>query len=272
MKYLSVKYLFSAMLTVLFAVGVLTVCSLQAQDEEPLDLPPIDETQSDDTPALVPDGRKQTTPLPDLGPEPDFGSETDVSYSGGSDAPVQNAIIEGVQVSPEPGDKPDEKVVSCYFIFRDKPSSYYYEVKMKEKKIIFEFNDTRASAAPVPSVAEPPITGFTIEQRKVDVNKDVRGLKPEWHTQIRIVFKVDQIPEIHVNDEYNIISFSYKWTTDPKKIDRYIVKDNTKKIIFWSTGGVGVVGVAAFLAYILRPGPEPLDEISIEDLPKRPDK
>jgi DNA gyrase subunit B len=37
-----------------------------------------------------------------------------------------------------------------------------YEVKIKEKKIIFEFNDTKTSGAPVETVAEPPITGFTV--------------------------------------------------------------------------------------------------------------
>jgi hypothetical protein len=143
---------------------------------------------------------------------------------------------------------------------------------MKEQKIIFEFNDTRASSAPVPSVAEPPITGFTIEQRKIDINKDVRGLKPEWHTQIRVVFSVDYIPVIHVNDEYNIISFSYKWTTNSEKIDQYIVKDNTKKIMLWSTASVGGVATGILGWYLFfRPKPEEQGEISTDDLPSRPD-
>ena len=286
MKYLSIKYFMVILLIVLCEFSFLPVIAQDypasdAQDYpasdstsiEDLDLPPLDESQFDQENA-TPD--QPVTPPPDLGPEPvlgpepDLGPEPEFSSSEG-DAIVQNAIIEGVQISAEPGDKEDEKVISCYFIFRDKPSSYYYEVKMKEQKIIFEFNDTRASSAPVPSVAEPPITGFTIEQRKIDINKDVRGLKPEWHTQIRVVFNIDHIPVIHVNDEYNIISFSYKWTTNPEKIDQYIVKDNTKKIMLWSTASVGGVATGILGWYLFfRPKPEERGPIDINDLPERP--
>jgi hypothetical protein len=278
MKYLLINCIIG---TFIVCSGVLFTSPVVAQDTATapaLDLPPIDESQFDGS--TQNGGTEQKTPPPDLGPEPDvetgqgldLGSEPAFSSSA-DDAPVQNAIIEGVQLSAEPGDKADEKVVSCYFIFRDKPSSYFYEVRAKEKKIIFEFNDTKASAAPVPSTAEPPITGFTVEQRKVDVNKDVRGLKPEWHTQIRVVFSVDYIPEIHVNDEYNIISFSYKWSTDPNKVNQYVVKDNTKKIMLVSTASVGGVGAGILTWYLFfRPQHPPEGAIDTTDLPSRPKK
>ncbi|MBN1130277.1 MAG: hypothetical protein JXA71_14895 [Chitinispirillaceae bacterium] len=303
MKNLSIKFLFTALLALCFTFFGGTVLGQDEEEElaqeeqadkvmqeqmeqvleeeeqkkeEELDLPPIDESMYSDEPAPKKVESKKEPP-PDLGPEPVLEPEPDlgpepVFSSTESDALVQNAIIEGVQLSAEPGDKEDEKVVSCYFIFRDKPSSYFYEMKKREKKIIFEFNDTRASAAPVPSTAEPPITGFTVEQRKVDINKDVRGLKPEWHTQIRVIFKLDKIPDIRVSDEYNIISFSYKWTTDPSKEDQYVVKDPTKKIMFWSGAGLATAGVSTLVWYFLRPGPKGPEEISIDDLPDRPDK
>jgi hypothetical protein len=280
MKNVLIKYFFSVILALCFAFFGVTV---QGQEEEPaqeqeeeLDLPPIDESMYSDEEETPPTEYKKEKvpdlgPEPELGPEPDFGSEP-VFSSIENDALIQNAIIEGVQLSAEPGDKEDERVVSCYFIFRDKPSSYFYEMKTNEKRIIFEFNDTKASAAPIPSTAEPPITGFTVEQRKVDINKDVRGLKPEWHTQIRVVFKLDKIPDIHVNDEYNIISFSYKWTTNPEKEGQYVVKDPTKKILFWSGAGLATAGVSTLAWYLFKPKPPGVPEISIDDLPQRPDK
>jgi hypothetical protein len=88
-----------------------------------------------------------------------------------------------------------------------------------------------------------------------------------------VVFKADHIPVIHVTDEYNIISFSYKWTTNPEKVEQYIVKDNTKKIMLWSTASVGGVGAGILGWYLFfRPQPQELGAISKDDLPKHPDK
>ncbi len=74
--------------------------------------------------------------------------------------PVQNAVLEGIQVSSEPSKKANENVVTCYFIFRDKPSSYFYEVKRKTKKLVFEFHDTQKGSSPVDLQKMPPIEGF----------------------------------------------------------------------------------------------------------------
>ena len=192
------------------------------------------------------------------------------STSGGSESNVQNAIIEGVQLTAEPGALPDEKVVAGYFIFRDKPSSYFYEVKLREKKLIFEFNDTRVGASPVPTASEPPIKGFVIEQGKIDVNKAVKGLKPEWHDLIRVIFDLDAVPDVHVNDEYSIISFSFKWSSDPQKQVKYTVKDQTPKVILWSTAGLGGIALGAVAYLFLRPPPveTKLGPLSDADLPR----
>jgi hypothetical protein len=213
------------------------------------------------------------TGRPSLSPS---NSEPQNNYSNDSygaesavESVVQNAIIEGVQITTEQGQTPDEKLVSVYFIFRDKPSSYFWEIKLRENKVVFEFHDTKTGSSPVPSVSESPIKGFTIEEGKIDINKDIRGLKPEWRDRIKVIFDMEAIPEIHVNDEFSIVSFSFKWTTDPSKIDKYIVKDNTKKIILLSSAGVGAVGLGALVIYMAtKPAPPPpLGVLSADDLP-----
>jgi hypothetical protein len=241
---------------VLTALLLAVAPAAYAQDpaEEDFDLPPLDESEFID---------ENQYGQPDLGSEPYFDDEA--FY--GADQGIPTAVIEGVQVSSEPGSRPDEKLITAYFIFRDKPSSYFYEVKVKEKKVVFEFNDTKTSGAPVESVSEPPITGFTVEDRKINVNKDIKGLRPEYHSQIRVVFNVDAVPDIHVSDEYNVISFSYKWTTDSSRLDQYVIKP--PRIWPWFVGTGTVLaggGVAAW--WFTRPPPEkPLEELSTDDLP-----
>jgi hypothetical protein len=235
-----------------------------AQEGEP-ELPPLDESQFSDSAAEeLPAANMQTGQQSE---SPSITQMPEIEASSG-DAIVQNAVIEGVQISSEPGDVADEKVVSGYFIFRDKPSSFFYDVRLKEKKVVFEFNDTKTGSAPISSPTEPPITGFDVEQRKIDINKDVRGLKPEWHTQVKITFKMDQMPKITVNDEYNVISFSYKWSSDPKRLKRYI-EGPGPNIALWSSATLGVLGtgVAAYLLFIKQPPDTAQTSITITDLP-----
>jgi len=183
---------------------------------------------------------------------------------------VQNAILEGVQISTEPGREPGEKVVSCYFIFRDKPSHYFSEMKYKQKSLVFEFHDTEKGASPIQSFSEAPITGFTVEQKKFNANETVQGLKPEWHDLIQVTFNLEAIPQIHVTDEYSVISFFFNWTTDPSKVQNYIAKEKKNNIFWWSAGGlIGVGGVLLAVYLWPEPPPPPPEPLDISDLPQR---
>ena len=243
--------------------------------EEPQEKTAPQKAQTTPTPAQTQSTQPATsTPKQEQSEPADIYNNSSVEYSSSStdasrESNIQNAIIEGVQITSEKGETTDEKVITGYFIFRDKPSSYFYEVKLREKKLIFEFNDTKTGASPVPSTSEPPIKGFKIAEDKVDVNKEVKGLKPEWHDMIRITFDLEQVPEVHVNDEFSIISFSFKWTTNQEKLAQYIVKDNTPKIILWSSAGVGGVAAGALAYFLLKRDPPPakLGPLSKDDLP-----
>jgi hypothetical protein len=253
--------------------GGLSVDSNFTLPEETPSSEPAPELNSDPSTGISPQQNQENQSPTEIVPvETDRNQTTNVFNdiaTSDLDSPVQNAVIEGIQITTDKGATPDEKIVSGYFIFRDKPSHYFYEVKLREKKIVFEFNDTKTGASPVPSVAESPIKGFTIVSDKVDVNSDVKGLKPEYHNLIRVVFDMEGVPDIRVNDEYSIITFSFKWSNNPQMVSRYTIKDKTPKIILWSTAGVGAVGLGSLIAFLAtRPGPAPVQgPIPIDDLP-----
>ena len=182
----------------------------------------------------------------------------------------QNAIREGLQILSEPGSEPGEVVVTCYFIFRDKPSSFFYDIREGDKTLLFEFNDTKRGTAPIPVITEPPIASFKVEERRVDVNREIRGLNPEWHDQLVAVFTLQHVPHIRVSEEYNIISFSYRWHTDPSRQADYIVKRKRSPVLPLSLTAAGVGG-GFILYYVLKPRPESPEDLplSISDLPER---
>jgi hypothetical protein len=204
---------------------------------------------------------KELTPPPESSSPPPAPAP-----SAGPVNPVQNAVIEGIQVSSEPSKEANENIVTCYFIFRDKPSSYFYEVKRKTNKLVFEFNDTQKGSSPVASQKLPPIEGFELEQTKIDVNKDVKGLNPEWHDMVSVTFSLSAIPKINVADEYNVISFNFKWSSDPSKVKALVDqqgKSHPGVIAGVSSGVLVAGGIAAYflLKSMKRPAPgiEPLD-------------
>jgi len=256
---------------------VLAVTSLFGQTEE---LPSPDESRlaepdSLNTPVPVPDqpippdssSSKDTKPLPEPGPGSDLGATAGVDGNL-----IKTAVIEGIQISSEPGEKPGEKAVTCYFIFQDKPSSYFYEVRLKEKKIVFEFNDTRKSDTLPAIAAEPPMKDIKVEQKQINANEEVKGLKAEYHSQVRVIFNMAAVPKIQVFDEFNVISFTFKWNPDPAKQKEYTLVDNSGKVIFWSAAGVASVGLGVVVYRILVPpqAPEGYKSLPIDDLPSTP--
>jgi hypothetical protein len=207
--------------------------------------------------------------------EPSFAPEAVVPATAAASA-VPDAVLEGIQVSSEPSKESGSDVtVTCYFIFRDKPSSYFYEVKRKANKLVFEFNDAQKGTSPIPSQKVSPLEGFELDQHKVDVNREVKGLNPELHDQVSVSFNLSAIPKIHVSDEYNVISFSFKWSTDPAKLKTLV--DNAGQTNWGLVGGLaggGAVVLGAALYYLLKPPPPPpvAGALDTSDLPSHSQK
>ena len=210
-------------------------------------------------------GSKEVTPPEEPPPAPSAAAATAPAN------PVQNAVLEGIQLSSEPGKVADENIVTCYFIFRDKPSSYFYETKKKLNKLVFEFNDTQKGTSPIPSTKQSPIEGFEIEQKKIDVNREVKGLNPEFHDMISVTFSLTAMPLISVTDEYNVISFSFKWSTNAAKQVTLTSKEgkaNPAVVTTLTGGGILLLGAAVYLYLRLRPPPPvPTPDIDTSDLP-----
>ena len=186
--------------------------------------------------------------------------------------PVQNAVLEGIQLSSEPGKAADENIVTCYFIFRDKPSSYFYETKKKLNKLVFEFNDTQKGTSPIPSTKQSPIEGFEIEQKKIDVNREVKGLNPEFHDMISVTFNLTALPQISVTDEYNVISYSFKWSTNPaKQVSLTSKEGKSNPVLIGSLAGGGAIliggAIYAYLKYFAPKKPVPEGDLDTFDLP-----
>jgi len=189
---------------------------------------------------------------------------------------IQNAVLEGVNFSTEKGATADEQIITCYFIFKDKPTSYYYnkmsDPKTKEKKIIFEFNDTQIGTSPISYEVAQPITTFKIDKDRFNANAEVKGLNPEWHDKMVVTFNVNSLPKLlTVSDQYNIISFSYKWTSDAGKTAQYAESDKKSPVvpIILSTSGGVVAAISLWLIFGPGKGETPVEEpLRIDDLPQ----
>jgi outer membrane biosynthesis protein TonB len=209
--------------------------------------------------------------------EPAYTPETQIAKKDERKSVVQNAVIEGIQLSSEPGENENESIISCYFIFRDKPTSYFYESKARDKVIIFEFNDVELGSSPVPSATLTPIQKFKIRQEKVDANKEIVGLRPEWHDVVKVTFYMDAVPIIAVKDEYSVISFSFKWSTDSEANEAYVVDEGgIKPGWWWGIGSAVAVGGGLTIYFFLNKeedinGPDGNGEIDISDIPVHTD-
>lgn len=155
------------------------------------------------------------------------------------------AVLKGIKLSSEliKGTK-DEFIVTCRFIFQNKPLSYFYfcKLKRKNKYLIFEFNGATLDTSKIQSSKELNINGFEILDVSADRNKVLKN-KPgdEEQADLRVTFFLEEIPFIKVTDQGNEIGFSYKWTTHPRKINKFISINDDRRywlyvlgISFWT--------------------------------------
>jgi hypothetical protein len=152
--------------------------------------------------------------------------------------------IEGVQFSKrESTDK--SKELSIVFLLTEKPSAYFNYYDPVKKAIVFDFYDTHIGESIMEPIHEDPITNSTVELFKLDLNKDVAGLKPDIRDVVRVSLFTPYDFEYDVQEDYGVITMSFKWG---KKIASKLSR--SAHAIYWQFPlALAVVGGGSYAAY-----------------------
>jgi hypothetical protein len=194
-----------------------------------------------------------------------------------ADVVLYQAVMEQIMVAELADSIPGETTIGCFFIFKNRPRSFVYNVVKSEMKLIFEFNSAKIGSAPFPSIAQPPIKGFSVTQDTVNMNNRSTKQKPEWHVLTRVVFDLEVIPDIVITDDKSIISFTYKWTQGRSKQKTVFIQSLKKRGLLYASIGVGGAAAGGLLVYLTHqsrsepaPADEPLGKLPTIDLPVYP--
>lgn len=175
--------------------------------------------------------------------------------------------IEGVQFSKREGtDK--SKELSIVFLLTEKPSAYFNYYDPVKKAIVFDFYDTHIGESIMEPIIEDPITNSSVELFKLDLNKDVAGLKPDIRDVVRVSLFTKYDFEYDVQEDYGVITMSFTWG---KKIAGKLARKSNA--IMWQLPlGLAVLGGGGYLLYdqYLKPEPEPPTFAETMGLPPMP--
>ena len=160
----------------------------------------------------------------------------------------EKAQLVGVQLESKPGATKDETMTDISFIFIDRPTAYYHS--QKDNVLSVEFYDAVIGAEELPKIKQPPFTDCVIAMEKMDVNKDIEGMAPEFKDVVRVVFTLEAGVQIDytMTDDFNVVTLSSAWSKTGSIVSKKTQKKS--KLWMWIVGGVvGVSGATA--AYLL---------------------
>ncbi len=163
--------------------------------------------------------------------------------------------IEGVQFSKrESSDK--NKELSIVFLLTEKPSAYFNYYDPVKKAIVFDFYDTRIGESIMDPIHEDPITNSSVELFKLDLNKDVAGLRPDIRDVVRVSLFTKYDFEYDVQEDYGVITMSFKWSS---KIAARMKRK--KNAFYWefplALAALGGGGYAAYEFWLKKDPPPP---------------
>ena len=168
------------------------------------------------------------------------------------DAPTRSAeeqgiicTIEGVQFSKKAGPTEGSKELTIVFLLTEKPSAYFNYYDPVKKAVVFDFYDTRIGESIMDPIHEHPITNSTVELFKLDLNKDVAGLRPDIRDVVRVSLMTPYDLEYELQEDYGVITMNFKWN---KKTERQFTRK--KNAIYWQFPlALGILGGAGYYAY-----------------------
>lgn len=126
--------------------------------------------------------------------------------------------IEGVQfIKKDVTTEKGAKEYSVVYLLTEKPSAYFNYYDEVKKALVFDFYDTHIGESIMEPIREPPITNSTVEQFKIDLNKDVAGLREDVRDVVRVSLFTPYDFDYEVMEDYGVITMSFKWS---KSIER----------------------------------------------------
>jgi len=186
-----------------------------------------------------------------------------------ADAPTRSeeetsvlCTVEGVQFNKKDMGK-GVSSMSVVYLLTESPSAYFNYYDAEKKAVVFDFYDTRIGDSPIEPIRESPFTNSSVELFKLDLNKDVEGLKPDIRDVVRVTLFSLYDFEYDVQEDVGVITMSFKWS---KKHQARL--DRSKKAFYWQfplalalAGGAGYVAYDKFLKKDPAPNPDPWDAI-----------
>jgi hypothetical protein len=159
--------------------------------------------------------------------------------------------LEGVQFIQKAGEKGGNDM-SLVFLLTEKPSAYFNYYDASKKAVVFDFYDTHIGESPIDAIHAGPILNSTIESSKIDLNKDVEGLKPDIRDVVRVSLFSQYDFEYDVQEDESVITMNFKWSNNVEKKLK-----SKKNAFYWEFPlGLAVAGGAGYGAYLyLKPKP-----------------
>lgn len=152
--------------------------------------------------------------------------------------------IEGVQFSKVEGSDKN-KEMSLVFLLTEKPSAYFNYYDPVKKAIVFDFYDTHIGESIMEPIHEDPITNSTVELFKLDLNKDVAGLRPDIRDVVRVSLFTPYDFEYDIQEDYGVITMSFRWN---KKVAKQLSRK--RNAIYWQFPlALAVLGGGGYVAY-----------------------
>jgi hypothetical protein len=165
--------------------------------------------------------------------------------------------IEGVQFTKKPGPTEGSKELSIVFLLTEKPSAYFNYYDPVKKAVVFDFYDTHIGESIMDPIHEHPITNSTVELFKLDLNKDVAGLRPDIRDVVRVSLFSQYDLEYDIQEDYGVITMNLKWN---KKMENAFKRKSNA--FYWQfplalafLGGAGYAGYY----YLYKEPEEPVD-------------
>jgi hypothetical protein len=153
--------------------------------------------------------------------------------------------IEGVQFSKKQGPTEGSKELTVVFLLTEKPSAYFNYYDPVKKAIVFDFYDTHIGESIMEPIHEHPITNSTVELFKLDLNKDVAGLKPDIRDVVRVSLFTAFDLEYDIQEDFGVITMNFKWS---RKMENAAKRKSTA--FYWQFPlALAVVGAGGWAGY-----------------------